>query len=546
MTHKTIALLTLFVLALTYSGQPIQQSTGRASIQHVVTVNEWGLVLIEDRITLQHPAPDTLFIGYPRNCSGEIAYLRVIDGHGNPLQHSTASVGDLVGVNVSIPSGVEAVTVKAVVYGTVTRTSEKAFNVMIPLCPSLSIRSITSTVVELPEGVSIVSSKPQKLDRVSENSYAFASGALEPYTPMWESVTVECEQPLQPLVCLNEEVEVRVNQFGVRVSQTLEFEALVDDVSEVTLPIPVLASDVEARDDVGSLDVHVENSTVRVSLRLTLKRGEAYSITLTYTVPKTLVLSTDGRSKTLTVENIPTPSWFVKELELSFILPPGSKVVSSTPETYDLHGNIQTGVQVTYSFSNVSPLNPYEAVLTYRRPFFCSLLRPLVWAFIAIAAVAAAVALSRVKGVPPPPPAVPKKDVMVLVELYEERVSIDERMEELDRRLRDGKMSVKEYRRRSSALRRRLLEVDARLKAVSRKVKAEYPELADVIADIEVAEAEVRTTRAAMRSLEMRRRRGEISKAVYDRIRSKYVKRLEKAKKSVSRGLSKLRAEAGG
>ena len=545
MNPRAIAILTLFVLALPYVGQPIQQSTGRASVQHTVTINEWGLVLIEDKITFQQPTPNTVFIGYPKNCTGELAYVEVFDGAGNPLQYSRTSMESLTGVNVSIPDGVESITVKAAVYGTLTKASEKVFSFLIPLCPSLSVESITSSVLELPEESSVISYEPWNLVRVTQTSYIFTSGILEPLTPMWEAVTVEFGEAVQPLVCLSQKMDVKVAAFGVRVSETMEFKALVDGVSEVVLPIPALARNVEARDAVGSLTTRVKNSTVQVSFRLTLLAGESYAITLSYTAPRSLVLSTDGYSKTVSTESIPMPQCFVEELEVSFTLPTGSKVVSSSPEAYNLQSSFQTGVQVTYEFSDVNPLNPYEVSLTYRRPIFWAFLRPVVWTLIAVAAVAAAVALSRLRVAPPPPPAVPKEDVRVLVELYEERVSIDERMDELDRRLREGKISTREYRRRSSALRRRLLELDSRLKAVSRKVRAEYPRLAEVIGDIEAAEAEVRTIRAAMRSLEMRRRRGEISKAVYDRIRSKYVKRLEKAKKSISRSLSRLRAEAG-
>ncbi|MFQ6074007.1 MAG: hypothetical protein ACE5KC_02195, partial [Candidatus Bathyarchaeia archaeon] len=129
------------------------------------------------------------------------------------------------------------------------------------------------------------------------------------------------------------------------------------------------------------------------------------------------------------------------------------------------------------------------------------------------------------------------------VDAYEKKRRSLSELETLEERARKRKISRRRYKVRKRALESRVSVLSKDLVRLREKLQTASPKYADMMRQIEIAEAELEGIEAGIRRTETRYRRGEISIAAYHKLLEDYYRRRENARTRIDGVLLRLREE---
>ena len=279
-----------------------------------------------------------------------------------------------------------------------------------------------------------------------------------------------------------------------------------------------------------------------VSFRRTLETNETETLYVDYYLPWTeLVSQNNGVDYTLRFTFYENFNSTIDKLTVSVSLPKGAKLQSSSPESNRVTND---GIQSTlfFSFSDVNSSQNLSFSINYVYTVFWGSFYPTLW--VGILAVVGAIWFffsGVAKTVSVIKMQVQPKDLKRFVDWYEEKAAIRSQLEDLEEMLQKGKISRRRYKVRKKMLDSRFSTISRNTSSISESIRSAGSNYADMLRQIECAEANLEDAKKDIQRVKLRYSRGEISKGAYCKLLAEYQSRIEDAEATIDGVLLRLR-----
>ena len=360
------------------------------------------------------------------------------------------------------------------------------------------------------------------------------------YTEFQPSVTVVNYQ----IDTINREIALDPREI-LHVTNAYSITNLGDEINTTEFDFPEDVYDIKVRDDMGNLEFSEGTETLRVSLRRTVLANETLMIFISYHLPwESYITQQNGMEYKLRSTFYENFNFSIKELAVSVKLPEGANFQSSTP--VDPNSTEKSGIQdtVTFVFSDVTPSEDLNFEINYRYLLFWSSFYPTLWVGALVVVVSAFAILWKA---PKPSAAmivqVPPDDVKSFVDAYEEKTRIKSQLESMESRLHKGKISRRRFKVRKKMLDGRLSTISRDLSSLHDKIRAAGPKYANMMRQLEVAETNLEGAERDIQRVEVRYRRGEVSKGAYGKLIDEYKHRRDEAEATIDSVILRFRDE---
>jgi len=574
----TILLLSIFhpprVSATISSSASFQVS----QIGHEVKVQEGGLVIINDTVTLsatgQSGGPlQSFLMGFPFQYGSNLDYCFAYDALNSDTRHVVAlNVGlgriGFYGINVTFSTpvnmseaGTYEFTVTYVFSNLVSQSdSAEPVDVSFPMYPSLVQEANACNVtVILPSDAEYIESSHvfnettvgdlPALSHMKRNLESFTD---EPGTlafGIYGGFLIIEANEVKREITLDQQRNVFISDSYYITSKT------AGNLSDITIQLPkgVYTSPV-AQDEYGDLKVEKQAARkYKITLaqeptRPALKKNESKKFTVRFQLPwEEYVNQQSWRDFELVFTFFEHFDWTIRRLTVTVRLPEGAEYISVASSPYvDPRTSVQKNVfqeTVTFVFRNATPFHDLNFNFTYTHLVFWASFRPTLWIGVLAVVVAATAALWRAPKPAVPIVPVPLKDLRSFVDEYGEKTRIFRELELIEQQARKGKISRRRYRVRKRTLENRLSVLSRDLTDLRQKIRTAGPHYADIVRQIEVAETELEGVETDILRVEARYRRAEISTEAYRRLLHGYRRRRDGAKTTIDSALLRLREE---
>jgi hypothetical protein len=374
-----------------------------------------------------------------------------------------------------------------------------------------------------------------------------------------------------PLILGYRTTEVTLDPWGwMNYKETITMENIGPARETVFLfTVPAYSTAVKIYDEVGVLaasqpGAYNWNDTLALQINLMNDRfgetgfwpGYSYTFYITYSIQMAAHQVTTGSGNLIDIPMGTMGELVVVEHQIDITVPDSLGVVDLNGGYRKLHGVFET----TYRFThfNTTSSNPFVVSLTYVISIG-SLSRPIVFAtvigLIALAYVSlrkvevAAETLSprvdddsygeaRQTGAPP--------DLLrKFASLYSRKTSLNIDLEKLEASRRRGKVKQREFMIRERDIKSQIENIDSELPAVRDELIGYGSRYRDMVGQLELENEKIEGAKAGLRQLLRRKKKAQISRAAFEKIRQDYLKTIKKATTTTDRVLMSLQEEAG-
>ncbi|KYH37769.1 MAG: dolichyl-diphosphooligosaccharide--protein glycosyltransferase subunit1 [Candidatus Bathyarchaeota archaeon B24] len=550
MIFMVFVFILLPVSAPGYCVQPLKYS------RHI-EVYANGLLTFNDTISGVFQDVSQLSLTFPQIFIENLLDLKVQTDKDIVLETRIVYAGNVSRIEVlDIPPDTSVIAFEAVFDNGVWKRYLEYFNVSVPIYPGLNIpvedlsfkmyMPAPLAVSELPQNFTLNSG--DNVDILEFSASDLESGAMKTESIMISGLTLLKVERLSRVVTVSEFGDVMVEDFYTVINLGKS------TVSRIDFMVPLNASEFGAKDEFGSLQTSNNRAEDYIILtvrpRYSLDEGDRYSFTVFYKLPAGALVdhSLLEDIHTLTLRLDETMPVVVKTLNVSVRLPEHSTVLDAEPPDYEVAKDMAptvTWVLTRESSPVLSMLrNPPTVRVKYRYNVLWVSFKPALWVSLILAAVAAFYGFQRLRGVKPveaapeAKPAVVTEDVLSFVKFYEEKLRVRRQVARLEEDYRAGKISRVQYRTRLSRLRRRIAELDRMIE--SRKPSVRSAGYSEELNLIEEAEADISICDVGLRELRSRYRAGKVSRQVYERLSSEYLKRMRRSEGRIRRVLASM------
>ena len=309
-------------------------------------------------------------------------------------------------------------------------------------------------------------------------------------------------------------------------------------IQYIELGFPDSAYDFTVRDEMGTLEMTEGPNLLNVTLRYSVETNETLKLYMSYYLPwDSYVSQANGVDFTFQFSFFEEFNSTIGTLTVEMVLPTGAKFQSSTPLE-----PISTDDGLSFSLSNVEPSDDLNFEIDYKYDVFWASFYPTIWMGI-VAVVASAFLFFRVapQTLSVSTIQVPSTELKSFIESYEEKATIREELKSLEERVRKGKIPRRRYKVRKKMLDSRLATVSRTLATLSDKIRGAGSKYANMMRQIEVAEANLEGAERDMQRVKARYMRGEVSKGAYGKLLEEYQDRIEAAEATIDGVLLRLR-----
>lgn len=339
--------------------------------------------------------------------------------------------------------------------------------------------------------------------------------------------------------------EISLDQRGsIHVTNTYSITNLGDEIDIIELGYPENAYDIKVRDEMGNLELLKGSETLSISLRRTVFTNETLTLLLSHNLPwQSHITQQKGMDYTLSFTFYEEFDWTIGELIVSIKLPEGAEFQSCTPSP---QSSDKSGLhdEVTFALSDVTPSKDLNFEINYRHLLFWSSFYPTIWVGVLAVIVTTFAFLWKV---PEPSTAmiipIPPDEIRKFVKVYEEKIRIKSEMESMKGRLRTGKVSRRRFKVRKKMLDGRLSTISRDLSSLHDKIRVVGPKYANMMRQIEVAEANLEGAERDIQRVEIRYKRGEVSKDAYRKLIDEYKRRSQDAEATIDGVILRLKEE---
>jgi hypothetical protein len=320
------------------------------------------------------------------------------------------------------------------------------------------------------------------------------------------------------------------------------------NLTSIKLRLPQYAFDVSLIDEAGQIheNPQLEGNATTTYLNATIffgtiRKNEKTRFTVTYRLPwKEYVTQNTWRDFDLAFNFFEFEhfDWLIRKLVVTINLPEAADFQSCSVPPQSVEDS------VTFAFHNVTRFYDPDFRLTYEYLIFWASFYPTLWMGLLATAVGVIAFLWQAPK-PPPVPSIPvsPKALRSFVDTYEQKISAIRELEMLEQQVRKRKISRRRYKVRKKALEGRLSVLSKDLTDLKEEIRKASSRYADIMRQIEVAETELEETEAAIRRIQLRYRRREISKGTYSKLLEEYNRRKERAETTIDGVLLRLREE---
>ena len=555
-------------------------------VDHVVQIEDGGLVIIKDTLNVSLTGASIKSrdfpIGFPFEYAPHLVYCFAHDtSDSNEPLEVTLDTGlgkiGFYGINVTLPADLSneesySFTVGFVfsdlIHSEAPYTEYLWWNLTFPIYPSLTqMASICNVKVILPPRIgnvlveyhsnlvemglnvsstSIDSSQVLQFSKTHLENFASKSA----WVRFYQLLTAELDVFL--MIDADEiKRDISLDEWGhITVSDFYHLTSKGElNLTSVKLRLPQYSFDVSWIDEAGhvhekpSLEGNATTTHINatISFETALGKGEATQFTVTYKLPwKEYVPQSTWHNFNLVFSFFEHEHfyWTIRKLSVTISLPRNADFQSCSVPPQSVEES------VTFSFHNVTPFHDLDFRLTYEYVIFWASFHPTIWVglLVTLACVIAflwrAPKPLRVSVIPVSP-----ETLRSFVDTYERKTSAIRELEMLEQQVRKRKIPRRRYKVRKKALESRLSVLSKDLGDLKEEIRKAGSRYANTMRQIEVAETELEETEAAIRRIELRYRRREISKGTYSKLLEEYNRRKERAETTIDGVLLRLREE---
>ena len=554
-------------------------------VDHVVLIQDGGLVIIKDTVNVslgENVKLQKFPIGFPFEYAPQLVYCFAYDISNLTQQLEVtldAGLGKIgfYGINVNLPTNIinkdsYSFTVVFVFSDLISAEPPQLdhfwWNATFPIYPSLTqMASICNTKVILPPRVGNVTTESHSnliekglnvstTSADSRQTLKFSKSGLENLA--YESAWLRFYQflPSEPDVFLmidaNEvKRDIKLDEWGhIFISDSYDLTNRGElNLTSIKLRLPRYAFDVSWMDEAGDAqgepllegNATTTHTNATIIFRTILEKNEETKFTVTYRLPwKEYVTQNGWRDFDLAFSLFEREyfDWTIKELSVTIDLPKNADFQYCSVPPRDV------GESVAFAFRNVTQFHEFDFHLTYEYVIFWASFYPTLWVGLSVTAVCIIAFLWQAPK-PPPVPVIPvsPEALRSFVDKYESKTGAIGELKMLEQQVRKRKISRRRYKVRKKALDGRLSVLSKDLTGLKEELRKAGSRYANIMRQIEVAETELEETEAAIRRIELRYRRREISKGTYSKLLEEYNHRKERAETTIDGVLLRLREE---
>ena len=329
----------------------------------------------------------------------------------------------------------------------------------------------------------------------------------------------------------------------------LIFNNQSEEIRQVSLVLPINASDISVRDAYGEYKTGTnilfrENYIqVDVTLRKPLNPGERNEFLIAYKLPPSeFLVSKSWQDYVLELDLAKPENWTVNKFSLMISLPEGAELKDLSDASFEVKKE-GLSLKIILTEHDVVKFHNPHIVLEYQYFIFWKIFRPLIWAIV-LASLGTVVFFVR-KSTRPAVTAVtaPPNILEEFIKVYEERRRLYVNLQSLQKQFRRGKISRKRLKLRKESLDRRLAALNKRLMELKEQISTLSKQYREMLRDLETAEAEIEMLNTNIEQVEARFRRGEISADARKKLIDEYNSIKRRAEGRISEILLRLQEE---
>jgi hypothetical protein len=332
-------------------------------------------------------------------------------------------------------------------------------------------------------------------------------------------------------------------------------------IGSINIGVPREASNVVVRDEFGRIlttsNLYSSGSTSYINITLTsaIFTDASTSLTAEYTLPG--VSSTDPF--TLDFELFPDYNYYIETATVTFLPPEGARFLSPQVSAIDSSTSLSRETfqeTLTVQREGVSKID-FEVhsgelidIKYDYSPLWLSF-RPTVWVWVLAVVGCVVIAVwRRPKTVSPIRIATTEasvslspENVRAFIEAYDEKSRLTLELQNLEARAKKGKMPRRRYKVQKRTLENRIDGISNNISELKKLFRSAGGNYANLVRQLDVAEAELAEVETNTRNIEVRHRKGALPLDAYKKAKTDYERRKEKAEASINGILLRLREE---
>jgi len=537
------------------------------SVAHTVELLEGGLIVINDTLTVS--ADENVSVNFPVGFPYDYAQylidclaiadnreIPIVPNYGLGVPGFYAVLVNLTSAGFEISSTPRNFTVTFIFSGPITAEGD-FLTLNFTLFPSLAVDvEKCYTTIIVPSNLDFYEASftynKTKTER-NKNYYYLDSVSIQKFTyskaKAWLRLKVSGTFVYAEIEKLEKIIEI--NPYGnINVRDTYYIlNKGTGAITYITVFFPKDGYDFKVEDATGMKfsevsKTHLENNRLHIP---NVEPGERNVFSLIYKLNLTSISKINDEYRlNLSIGKI-TPL-LIKKLTISFI---SSQGVSFKPSdvVYSLANSIKRDVSkdsITFTLHDFVVFDQFQVAITYKVNVFWVSYPYTLLALISSAAILLGVFVRKKPALAPitvPKVVVSPKIFRRFVEGYEERIKIISRIERLEEQARKGRIPRRHYKVRKTMLENKLSSLSKDLADLKETIRRVGPRYADIIRQLEIAEAQLEEAEAGIRRVRSRYRRGEISREAYRRLLEEHERRIDEANLKIEGALLRLREE---
>ena len=593
-TTATLLILTFFLLIILPVVLPFGVVSAQTSgytidkVDHQVQIMYSGQVVILETIHVSGQVSDGFMIGLPYKYSAAVLKGIAYDDIHSYQLNLGVQLGDqsgFYGATVDFNGNSPSVFTVAFVLSNqlITEQDISSDKLDFPAYPSLTQNvgtcDVSITFPSTPTKITITK------DDGNVNGDTYTKTNLPAYTYSLATATFQVPSGTLKLTTISSlNRQVTIDPTG-KVSASDSYKIINNSTSLVSafvLALPLEATNIIVKDQFGTPATNVVTSTsgdiqlANATLSTFLASGQSTVLVAQYNLPSAIL---QGANYVLSdFKLFPQTTYFVDEATITFTLPEGATIVTPQASSLDSSSTLtrntyQDTLTLTKNgLSYVDYLAPHQNTiqLAYNyNPVWVSF-RPTFWA--SLLAVIACVTVFFVRRRKPKEEtyaekterlavreqeamlqtqqkavgvkmgqAVTAETIKEFIDEYEDKKQLTAELKSMDAKAQKGKIPRRQYKVQRNAVETRLEGIDRSIKRTKEKMKGTTGTYADLVKQLDLAEADLVEAEEKIKNLDARQSTGEISIEAYKREIGDYQKQKDKADSAINGILLRLR-----
>ncbi len=593
-TTATLLILTFFLLIILPVVLPFGVVSAQTSgytidkVDHQVQIMYSGQVVILETIHVSGQVSDGFMIGLPYKYSAAVLKGIAYDDIHSYQLNLGVQLGDqsgFYGATVDFNGNSPSVFTVAFVLSNqlITEQDISSDKLDFPAYPSLTQNvgtcDVSITFPSTPTKITITK------DDGNVNGDTYTKTNLPAYTYSLATATFQVPSGTLKLTTISSlNRQVTIDPTG-KVSASDSYKIINNSTSLVSafvLALPLEATNIIVKDQFGTPAANVVASKsgniqlANATLSTFLASGQSTVLVAQYNLPSAIL---QGANYVLSdFKLFPQTTYFVDEATITFTLPEGATIVTPQASSLDSSSTLtrntyQDTLTLTKNgLSYVDYLEPHQNTiqLAYSyNPVWVSF-RPTFWA--SLLAVIACVTVFFVRRRKPKEEtyaekterlavreqeamlqtqqkavgvkmgqAVTAETIKEFIDEYEDKKQLTAELKSMDAKAQKGKIPRRQYKVQRNAVETRLEGIDRSIKRTKEKMKGTTGTYADLVKQLDLAEADLVEAEEKIKNLDARQSTGEISIEAYKREIGDYQKQKDKADSAINGILLRLR-----